>query len=233
MQTSRDQEIVQWVGELGAAGAAEVGRRFGMGRSWTYHRLRTLVRDGLLTERRLLYQLPGLYVATAEGLRWCGLERLGVYRVGPGSFEHARQVASTAAQLHLALPGSRVIGEREIRTEEAEQGELIASIKLGELPGGRPGLHRPDLALLAPNGRIAAVEVELSVKAPRRLHAICRGWARARHVDAAYYLAAPAPARAVARAITETRAEDRITVLPLAGAPELATAETEARSARR
>ena len=62
-----------------------------------------------------------------------------------------------------------------------------------------------------------AVEVELSVKAPRRLAAICRGWARARQVDAVYYLAAPAAARALQRAVSEVRAEDRITVLPLGG----------------
>ncbi len=63
------------------------------------------------------------------------------------------------------------------------------------------------------------MEVELSVKAPRRLAAICLGWARARHVEAVYYLAPSAAARAVERAVAETRAEDRIVVLPL-GQPE-------------
>jgi len=71
------------------------------------------------------------------------------------------------------------------------------------------------------------VEVELSVKAARRLVAICRGWARARHVSHVYYLAAPAAARAVSRAVRETRAEDRITVLTLDEIGGLVRAELE------
>jgi hypothetical protein len=231
MQTSRDAEIVEWVGRLGAASAEDVMSRFQMGRSWAYARLSSLVSDQLLVQRRLLYRQSGLYLATAEGLRWQRLQRLGVYRVGPGSFEHARQVAATAAALHLALPGWRIMSEREIRAEEADRGELGASAKVGALPGGRAALHRPDLALLAPDGRVAAVEVELSVKAPTRLAAICRAWARARHIDTVYYLATPQAGRAVQRATREVRAEDRITVLPLPGVPELMAAE-KARSAR-
>ena len=60
-----------------------------------------------------------------------------------------------------------------------------------------------------------AVEVELSVKAPRRLSVICRGYARARHIERVYYLAAPAAARAVARAVGNVRAQERVMVLAL------------------
>jgi hypothetical protein len=215
MQTEKDAEIVGWVGRVGAAGAEDVMARFGMGRSWAYARLGRLVVEGLLEQRTLLYRQPGLYVASAEGLRWCGLERLGVYRVGPGGFQHAQQVATTAVAVHAGLPGWEVLSEREIRAVESEQGELVASVRVGELPGGRPALHRPDLALVSPGGRVVAVEVELSVKAPRRLAAICRGYARARHVERVYYLAASAAGRAVGRAVMETRAGDRVVVLAL------------------
>jgi hypothetical protein len=219
MQTEKDAEIVGWVGRIGAAGAEHVMDRFAMGRSWAYARLNRLARDGLLEQRTLLYRQPGLYVATAEGLRWRGLERLGVCRVSPGSFQHAKEVASTAVVLHRRLPDWRLISEREIRIEESDAGELLASVALGELPGGRRALHRPDLALVSPDGRTIAIEVELSIKAPRRLEAICRGWARARHVSGVYYLAPPAVARAVQRAVDETRAEDRVVVLPI-GQPD-------------
>ncbi len=108
-----------------------------------------------------------------------------------------------------------MLSEREIRAHERDEGELLASARVGELPGGRPALHRPDLALLSPQGRLLAVEVELSVKAPARLAAICRGWARARHVNGVYYLATPQAVRAVSRGVAEMRAGDQITVLPL------------------
>ena len=215
MQTDKDAEIVDWVGRVGAVGAGHVMGRFGMGRSWAYARLSRLVADGLLEQKTLLYRTPGLYIASAEGLRWCGHQRLGVYRVGPGGFQHAQQVAATVVALHAGLPGWEVFSEREIRVAESDTDELVASARVGELPGGRPALHRPDLAAISPGGRVLAVEVELSVKGPRRLAVICRGYARARHIERVYYLAAPAPARAVTRAVAEGRAEDRITVLPL------------------
>jgi hypothetical protein len=215
MQTQRDAEIVGWVGRIGAAGVDHVMGRFGMGRSWAYARLARLVADGLLEQRMLLHRKPGLYIATAEGLRWQGLRRLGVYKVSPGSFEHAEQVAGVAVALNRGFPGWQVLSEREIRAEESDKGELLASARVGELPGGRAALHRPDLALLSPEGRALAVEVELSVKTASRLRTICRGWARARHVSHVYYLATPPAARAVGRAVKETRAEDRVTVLAL------------------
>ena len=71
------------------------------------------------------------------------------------------------------------------------------------------------------------VEVELTVKAPRRLAQICRGWARARHIRHTYYLATPAAAAAVQRAVKATRGEDRITILAVDRVPELVDTERE------
>ena len=188
-------------------------RRFGMGRSWTYRRLNGLVGDGLLARCALLYRQPSLYLASAEGLRWTGLEHLGIQRVGAGGFEHAWQVATVAAQ--PLRPGWRLLSERDLRFQEAQTGRLIASAKLGELPNGRPALHRPDLALISPAGGAFAIEVERSLKGARRLDGICRAYARARHLEQVIYLATPQAARAVQRSIGRVRAADRITVVPL------------------
>jgi hypothetical protein len=186
-----------------------------------------------LEQKVLLYRTPGLYVATAEGLRRSGLGQLAIYRVSFGGFEHAQKLASAAAALYRGFPHWELLSEREIRARENDRVELVASARLGERPGGRPAHHRPDLALISPGGRVLAVEIELSIKAPRRLAAICRGWARARHVAHVYYLAAPPVAGAVSRAIAETRSADRITVLPLGDVASLIAAESkEASDAR-
>jgi hypothetical protein len=185
MQTQKDAQIVGWLGRIGAASAEHVMVRFGMGRSWAYARLSRLVSDGLLEQRTLLYRQPGLYIATAEGLRLTFLERLGVYKVGPGGrhhapprgVQHATELAAAAVALHGALPGWELLSERELRVTEADEGKLIASASLGELPGGRQALHRPDLALLDRDDRVLSIEIELSVKAPRRLQTICRAYA--------------------------------------------------------
>jgi len=175
----------------------------------------------MLEQRVLLHRRPGLYVATLRGLRWQGLEHLGVYRVGPARFSHAWQVATAAVELHGELPGWEILSERELRSAELLAGQLLGSAVVGELGDGRPALHRPDLALLAPDGQVVAFELELSVKAPRRLAMICRGWARARHVSRVVYLAAPAAERALRRAIEDTGSADTICVLPLDRGDEL------------
>ena len=221
MQTCRDAQIVAWIGRLGAAGAEQVMGWFGMGRSAAYHRLGTLTRDGLLEHHAVLFGRPGMYSATAAGLRWQGLDRLPVYRVRPGGFEHAWQVAHTAVELHSAMPSWDVSSEREIRSIEADGDSLFGSVQVGRV-GDRPVFHRPDLVLALPGVGVVPVEVELSIKSASRLAAICRGWARARHIDRVYYLAAPGPGRAVQRAVNATRATDRVRVLGLNDVPSLA-----------
>jgi hypothetical protein len=229
VQTARDQEIVGWIARIGAAGAEHVQARFGMGRSQAYARLSALSSDGLLEQKRLLHRTPGLYVANTEGLRWSGQERLGAQRLSAGGFQHAWEVASAAVALRADLPEWGQLSERELRAREVDEQQLIASVALGELPGGRPALHRPDLALLDGEGHVLAIEVELTVKAARRLQAIARAYARARHLSHVYYLAAPPAARAVSRAAAEVRASERITVLALDGADALAAAVRLAR----
>jgi hypothetical protein len=206
---------------MGAVGAEHVMGHFGMGRTTTYHRLALLTREKMLECQVVLYGRPGMYSATAKGLRWQGLERVKRFRITPNGFEHAWQVADAAAQLHQALPDWNVVGEREIRWIELEEQELFASIQVGNI-GDRKVMHRPDLALTLPGRGVVAIEVELSIKSKPLLAKICRGWARARHIDSVYYLADPRTARAVKRAVTATNAADRVRVLALEDIPTLA-----------
>jgi hypothetical protein len=64
-----------------------------------------------------------------------------------------------------------------------------------------------------------AVEVELSVKSPRRLANICRAWARCRCVAGTLYLVSPGVGQAVERAVEETGATERIVVVGLHALP--------------
>ena len=120
--------------------------------------------------------------------------------------------------LEAAYPDQRVVGERELRREEREIGTQLASARLGARPDGQPLLHRPDLVLWPAGGQRSlpvVVEVELTVKAPRRLLEICRAWARARCVAGVLYVAAPDVERPLARALEKARAGERIILLPL------------------
>lgn len=228
MSVERDAEIVEWIGRLGAAGVGHVMAHFGVCRCLAFRRLTPLVRSGLLRQYRLLYARPQLYAATWRGLHRSDLGELGVCQVSAGHFEHAWQIAEVAVALLAGLPGWRVLSEREIRWHERQRRKLLASVRVGSAGGDVAAMHRPDLALLSPQGRVVAIEIELAAKRPSRLVAICNGWARARHVDAVYYLASPKAARAVGRAARKTRAEDCVKILSLGQTQELVRLEREA-----
>ena len=146
--TDRDRAIVEWIGRLGAASAADVMARFGMGRTATYRRLAALVDQGLLATERLLHGQPALYVATRDGLQWARLARLEPCRVGVASARHFALCAQLAVVLERTEPGYRVWSEREVRVAELDAGGPVASAELGRLPDGRPRLRRADLVLM-------------------------------------------------------------------------------------
>jgi hypothetical protein len=137
-----------------------------------------------------------------------------VRQVMPGGFEHAWQVAETAVDIHVRLPDWEVLSDREIRAIECENETLYGSAQIG-ISHGLPQRRWPDLALVSPSGRVAPVEVELTNKGISKLTTICRGWARARHVERVYYLAAPRVAPTVERAAKKANALDRMVVLAL------------------
>lgn len=224
-----DLEIVRWIGGLGAAGVEHLTARFGVCPATVYSRLTPLLRDELLAKQQLLHLRPALYVATRTGLRWGGWRGMHPFTLSPGRFEHAWQTADVAVALARSLPDWLVVSDRQIRWHEGKRRELLASVRIGAEGGRELGdFHRPDLALLSSDGRVAAIEVELSLKRRSSLVAICNGWARARHVDAVYYLTVPRTAGPMSWAVRKTRAENRVKVLALGQTGEIVRLEREA-----
>jgi hypothetical protein len=213
--TDRDRSVVAWIGVVGAASAQDVMARFGVGRTVGYRRLRALVDHGLLTRSRLVYGQPALYVATRDGLGWAGLSPLDPARVGVATTRHWAVCARLAVMLERA-ERCEVWGEPRLRAAELETERSVASAEMGRMPDGRPRLHRPDLVLFPPDPALpVAVEVELSVKAARRLEGICRAWARCRLISEVRYFAPAHVARAVSRAVSVAHAHDRIRIMSL------------------
>jgi hypothetical protein len=211
--------IVQWTARIGAVTAEALAEREGCTVASARARLQAAKRARLLSCARPLTDQPALYTVTRAGLSATGLRGFDPCRVSAANARHAIVCAGVAAALERAYPDHRVMGERELRREEREGGARLASASLGGGPdGGAPLLHRPDLVLW-PDGPgeplPVAVEVELTVKAPRRLLEICRAWARCRCVAGVLYLAAPEVRRPLERAIEQAQAGERIAVLAL------------------
>jgi hypothetical protein len=213
-------EMVEWVARLGAVTAEVLAEHDRCKVQAARGRLQAAVRSGLLLSSRPLQSRPAIYTATAAGLRAAELERLEPGRVSAANAAHAIACAEVAVTLELAYPDYRVMGERWLRGEESDT--PLASATLGWHADGSPLLHRPDLVLWSmSNESVAdaslpvAIEVELTVKAPRRLFEICRAWARCRCVDGVIYFAAPEVLRPLGRAIEKANAGDRIVMLDM------------------
>jgi hypothetical protein len=180
-------------------------------------RLASAHRAGLMKAWRLLQGRPGLYTVTRAGLRAADVKHLEPAHVSPGGAAHAIACCEAAVTLALAFPGYEVLGEPAIRAARREQRPGALRIQHG-LMRSEGADHRPDL-LVVPDDRRdelpLAVEVELTLKSPRRLEAICRGWARDRSVAGVLYFAADSVVAPLGRAIERAGAGDRIVVLDL------------------
>jgi hypothetical protein len=210
--------IVNWTASIGAVTAEAVAELHGTSVASARAHLGIAVREQLLARARPLAGRPALYTVTRTGLRGAALAGLEPARLTAANANHMIACAHAAAVLQRAYPDHTVIGERELRWSERQAERPIASAVVGRAPNGVALLHRPDLVLTAPasSGRAPiAVEVELTIKAPKRLTAICLAWARCRHVAGVLYLAPDEVRRALERAITATRAAQRIVVVPL------------------
>ncbi len=219
--------ILRWTARMGAVTAEALATSQGLSVASARARLHTAVRAGLLVRQRPLLGPPALYTATRAGLRACGEHGLDPCRITASNALHAIACAEVAAALERCYPDHRLVSERELRRDERESCAVLASASLRIASPGGGLLHRPDLVLWPDEGSRelpVAVEVELTLKAPRRLAEICLAWARCRRVAGVLYLAAPGIERALWRAIETAQAGERIAVVPLGALPILGRA---------
>jgi hypothetical protein len=210
--------IVRWTGRLGAVTAEALALHDDRTIASARAHLRAAEQAGLIDHRRVLADGPTLYVATRAGLRESGVHGLEPCRVSVANAPHTIACAEVAAALERAYPDHELMGERELRRDERQARTPLASARLGDTPRGEPLLHRPDLVLWPrdPQERLpVAIEVELTVKAPRRLLEICRAWARCRCVAGTLYLAASEVQRPLARAIAGAQADEMVVTVGL------------------
>jgi hypothetical protein len=221
--------ILQWTARIGAVTAEALAHLHDTSIPSARAHLSTATRKRLLARHQLLVDRPALYTITRAGTRVTGLMGLDPARVSAANSLHTIACANAAAALQVCYPEQRIVGERELRHEERRRGAPVASAVLREVAGSRALLHRPDLVLCSSEpdrARPIAVEVELTIKAPRRLEEICRAWARSRDVSGVLYLAPPAVERALHRAIVRVHAAERIVVVSLDALPLASTARS-------
>ncbi len=140
--------IVQWVARMGAVSAQALAVREETTPASASGRLAALKRKRWLSARRVLEGGSTLYTVTAAGMRASCLRGLDPCRLTNSNAAHLAACAEVAAQLERRYTDHRVLGERELRRDERERGEVLASARLAGISAdGGPKLHRPDLVL--------------------------------------------------------------------------------------
>lgn len=216
-------ELTRWTASLGAVTAEALAHRWAVSVASARARLGVARRAGLLSRERPLLGHPALFSVTHAGVRACGMRGVRPCSVKAPSAHHLIVCAAVAAALERCYPDHRVVGERELGRDERECGRPLASVQLGWAWDEKSAMHRPDLVLWpsTDSGLPIAVEVELTVKAHRRLVEICRAWARSRTIAGVLYFAPADVRRALCRAIDDAHASERIVVLPMSSLPGL------------
>jgi len=209
-------EMVRWTARIGVVTAPSLARYEGTTVASAHGRLLAAERAGLLTGCRVLAGLPALFTVTRAGLRAAAVSGIAPARVSAAGARHAIACADAAAALAGAFPDHVVSGERELRRDERAYGAALASARVAHAGSGAR-LHRPDLVLWPSAGGAlpVAVEVELTVKAPRRLLEICGAWARCRCVSGVVYLLTPETRVPVARALEHAHAAAQVVLVDL------------------
>jgi hypothetical protein len=210
MTTTPDMKILAWLASVGAATAADIAPACETSPRSAGARLRALETARLSHSVRLLHGETSLHALTRRGLGAAGCREYEPTRISVSNFGHLLAVSRVATTLRQA--GRTVGGEKELRALERAGGAPLASAAVGIADDGSIAWHRPDLVCWDA-GLPTAIEVELTVKAPKRLRAIVRGWARSRLVGAVIYYATPATVRALASAVALESAQERITLV--------------------
>jgi hypothetical protein len=211
------RELLAWAAGLGAVTAEALAVSWPTSLASARGRLAAAERAGTMRAWRQVRDEPTLYTVTRTGLRAAQVAGLRPASVSPGGARHAVACCAAAASLTRAFAGHAVIGEPAVRRAERERGAPFAALDARLRAGGDRPAHRPDLLLISPaHGELPiAVEVELTVKAPERLAAICRAWARSRQVSGVLYLASGEVLGPLSRAVDAVRGGERVVVLAL------------------
>lgn len=206
--TSRDVEIVRWIGRHGIVTVEQVSRKFfaredGSQGDWAaYRRLRKLEELHLIRRDPTFWREPAVLRATAAGARLADLD-LAPAHIVLAEVHHTLALVDLMEQLLAQNRGATMVTEREIR-----------ALRFSELAvkQRRPGFGRiPDGILHLGNKKTVAVELDLTSKRQRDIERVIRGYKEERY-DAVWWFARPAIAGRIKEIVRANRVDDLIEV---------------------
>ena len=207
--TERDRSILAWIGIHGLVTADQVARKFfaradgALGKRAAQRRLAILEQQGLLRRNATpFWRAPWVIRVTQAG---ADTGQIGVRpaRLVEGEVRHALALVDLVEQLAKANTGSVLRTEREIRTDRwhlRQDGQL------------RPGRGRvPDAELTLSDGRVVAIELDLTPKRSKDFERILRAYMQERF-DLVWWYVLPGAVARVRKLVDANRADDFVEV---------------------
>ncbi len=185
--TTRDLELLKWLGRQRMATVEQLETRFGLSRAIAYRRLAALRSFRAVAHERILHRTAGVYSATGEGLKLAGLPYSAKRGIALATYAHDLELTTLCIELEREFGAERVLTERDLRHAERAGTEPRFAPYAGVYRRRR---HYPDLAVEGYQGELPLlVEFERVPKARAELDPIIEALGWARHVAAVRYYA--------------------------------------------
>ena len=209
--TARDREILAWIGRHGLVTTDQVAQWFfarddgTAGKRAAHRRLAILESLGLVRrDQTPFWRAPWVIRVTQAGADM-GESGVRPARLVEGEVRHALALVDLVEALAATNQGATLRTEREIRTDrwhERQDGKL------------RPGKGRtPDGELHLSNGKVVAVELDLTPKRSKDFERILRAYRQERY-DAIWWYVLPGAVPRVKKLVSDNRCDDFIDVRP-------------------
>jgi len=217
--TARDRQMLAWIGKHGMVTADQIARRFfarddgALGKRAALRRLAVLEKLHLIQrDRTPFWRAPQVIRVTQSGAE-IGEVSVRPARLVEGEVRHAVALVDLVEELAAFNRGSSLRTEREIRTDRWHQRQD------GKL---RPGRGRtPDGELTLRDGRVVAIELDLTPKRSKDFERILRAY-RQERFDAVWWYVVPGAVPRVVKLVNDNRVDDFVEVRPWRGNDEMA-----------
>jgi hypothetical protein len=209
--TPRDREILAWIGRHGMVTTDQVAQWFfarddgSVGKRAAHRRLAILESLGLVRrDQTPFWRAPWVIRVTQAGADIGEIE-VRPARLVEGEVRHAIALVDLVEGLAASTKGSTLRTEREIRTDRFHQR------RDGKL---RPGKGRtPDGELTLRNGKVVAIELDLTPKRSKDFERILRAY-RQERFDAVWWYVVPGAVPRVKQLVADNRVDDFVDVRP-------------------
>ena len=160
--------------------------------------LRPWLKEEVISYRTFFNRQKGCIWLTPKGLKYAQLNpRLRYYEPSPSSLPHMYAVNEVRLLIEARFPEYTWRSERELRAQQN------ANAKDSTPP------HVPDAELISPDGDVRAIEVELTIRAEKRLEAIVFELAANKRYNAIWYYLPENVYSAVTKAVRKLPPEHR------------------------